>query len=368
MFNPQIKTSDKKSGAVSSWFSSLRRTPKYNKKILSEKKLQKSCIDLSDTSKFYTSLDDQADLATSKPLIPDPHLIKAASVPLETPSSGSSTESSIASFPEKSSFCANCCKFTTISKQNETNLINTKDENRELINTKPNGDKLYYYTKKQNIKKVTTTTITRTTVINKQNRIGFIYASTDEHQPHLDIKRLLCLESAANCDATALLKKPSLNRLHSCICDTAKSSTQSLTALPSSEPLTKVNTCNVDSPANYYSCIDNKQSSIRNGSLLMNNNRQKCRDQNLLVTSNNSSSCSNVNKSNLILTNGGTKTNPLDDSTLEYIDSGNGSEIFGDRECTHLSCKHCKCKNKFKSAPELSFENNNEVHIQIYYI
>lgn len=323
MFSPQIKSGEKKPSATSSttnavanWFSSLRRQPKNKKNNLANSKpLQKSCIDLSDTTRFYASLEPElqhSDFDASKdPLIPaDGLLQKATSLPPETPSSQSSATSSSLSFTDRT--CSNCCQFTTVSKQSETKLLGSKDKIEKVVDA-ATGEKMYYYTKKQDFKKVTTTTITRTTVINKQNRIGFIL-SEDGKLPSADeLKRIL---KSAVCDQTL---QPATA---SCTCDdTGNASPGGTLSVP-----------------------------VGNGGYLMLNNNNNY---------------NNNSYTNGISSSSSTKPNPLDDSTLEFIDSGNGSEIYSDRQCTHTSCKHCQCKNKFKSAPELTFESNTEVNYNL---
>lgn len=362
MFSPQIKASDK--NPLSVWFSSLRRKPKHERNAASQdKKLQKSCIDLSETSKFYTSLDEPAhNLDASKEQLikcsNESHhgFNKATSLPPPdaSPSHSSTASSSVSSFTDRSGLCSNCCQFSTLSKHSEIKLINNKDEIRLLTDTKPNGDKVYCYRNRQNIKKVTTTTITRTTVINKQNRIGFIYASGDSDDAchisspvHPELRQLLAATSSSNTE------KVTTNTGN-----TNAQSTQSLITLPS------------------YNRNNSRKESKHNNYLLNNKNEEAT-----LASHHTSSNSSNNNKKQSITTcvisgkSGSTvivdspssvsdkirRINLLDDSTLEFIDSGNGSEIFGDRECTHLSCKHCKCKNQFKSAPELYFQQNKEV-------
>ncbi|XP_063702865.1 uncharacterized protein LOC134832685 isoform X1 [Culicoides brevitarsis] len=356
MFSPQIKGScshDKNPGVLSVWFSSLRRRPKNEKNASQNKKLQKSCIDLSETSKFYTSIDEHGGgggaRASSKEQLLQcggsecphtPHSFnKATSLPpvdVSSPSHDSSTASSSisSSLTDRSGggLCSNCCQFSTLSKHSEIKLINNKDEVRLLAKTKPNGDKIYAFRNRENIKKVTTTTITRTTVINKQNRIGFIYASGEDAMSssssasptptHLPELRQLLAQSGP--PATTTTTKKTLNTGNN------TQSTQSLNTLPS-----------------YH------RNKISRKELQHNNSTNHEATSQQSASTNTSTSTPDTSAKTRQL-------NLLDDSTLEFIDSGNGSEIFGDRECTHLSCKHCKCKNQFKSAPELYFQQNKE--------
>lgn len=336
MFSPQIhKSGEKKStNAVANWFSSLRRIPKNKKTLVNSKPLQKSCIDLSDTTKFYASLEPElqhSDFDASKdPLIPD-GLQKATSLPPETPSSHSSATSSSLSFTDRS--CSNCCQFTTVSKQSETKLLGSRDK-VEKVTDASTGEKMYYYTKKQDFKKVTTTTITRTTVVNKQNRIGFILSEDGQLPSAAELKRLL---------------KNACDQQQQCTCEGNDcSATKSLTILPAGSATSTSASILNNKQAN--TCSNSITAAVVNGHATNYNNNNHVRSSNNNNSKNQSSS--------VILV---AKHNPLDDSTLEFIDSGNGSEIYSDRQCTHTSCKHCQCKNKFKSAPELTFESNTEV-------
>lgn len=378
MFSPQIKASDKNPGALSVWFSSLRRKPKNERNATAtasqDKKLQKSCIDLSETSKFYTSLDETALDASKEQLIKcgadESHdgFNKATSLPPPdvSPTHSSTASSSMSSFTDRSGgLCSNCCQFSTLSKHSEIKLINNKDEVRLLTDAKPNGDKVYCYRNRQNIKKVTTTTITRTTVINKQNRIGFIYASGDSDDAaaahstslagHPELRQLLA--AAAGATTTPSTTSNALNTGNN-----NTQSTQSLITLPSYR-----------NNSNYHN-KESKHNNIKS----KNEEATLASQQQLLIKSKqhfNNKQSSTLTTNTTAATNSGAIDSPssisdkirrinlLDDSTLEFIDSGNGSEIFGDRECTHLSCKHCKCKNQFKSAPELYFQQNKEVSI-----
>lgn len=373
MFSPQIKASEKNPGALSVWFSSLRRKPKNDRTATQDKKLQKSCIDLSETSKFYTSLDETPqNLDSSKEQLikcsdENHDFNKATSLPPPdaSPTHSSTASSSMSSFTDRSGgLCSNCCQFSTLSKHSEIKLINNKDEIRLLTDTKPNGDKVYCYRNRQNIKKVTTTTITRTTVINKQNRIGFIYASGDTDDAthssslanHPDLRQLLGAASnsstpvvTASNDATT---KKALNTGNN------TQSTQSLITLPSyrnnnHKELKHNNSNNTVKTTNETKATLASQQQILSKSR---NNKQST-----TTTSNATNSGASAIDSPSSISDKIRRINLLDDSTLEFIDSGNGSEIFGDRECTHLSCKHCKCKNQFKSAPELYFQQNKEV-------
>lgn len=351
MFSPQIKPGEKKSSgnAVANWFSSLRRIPKSKKTLANTKPLQKSCIDLSDTTKFYASLEPElqhSDFDASKdPLIPD-GLQKATSLPPETPSSHSSATSSSLSFNDRT--CSNCCQFTTVSKQSETKLLGSHDKIEKVVDA-ATGEKAYYYTKKQDFKKVTTTTVTRTTVVNKQNRIGFILSEDGQLPSAAELKRLL---------------KNACDQQQHCSCGGNNcSAIKNLTILPppvpvspTATPLTNCKKSNASNGGKGIGYIAN----YNNNNINSNNNKNSlnqvkgsnCTTGNLISGSNLSQSGSTVLA----------KHNPLDDSTLEFIDSGNGSEIYSDRQCTHISCKHCQCKNKFKSAPELTFESNTEVN------
>lgn len=372
MFSPQIKASDKNPGVLSVWFSSLRRKPKNERAASQDKKLQKSCMDLSETSKFYTSLDETAqNLDASKEQLikctDECHgFNKATSLPPPdaSPSHSSTASSSMSSFTDRSGgLCSNCCQFSTLSKHSEIKLINNKDEIRLLTDSKPNGDKVYCYRNRQNIKKVTTTTITRTTVINKQNRIGFIYASGDTDDAthsslagHPELRQLLA--AAATTSTTTSNNDATQKTLNT---GNNTQSTQSLiTTLPSyrnnrnNHKESKHNN-NTIKYKNEEATLASQQQQLFKSSTSSKNKQQ----QSALTTT--SATNSGAIDSPSSISDKIRRINLLDDSTLEFIDSGNGSEIFGDRECTHLSCKHCKCKNQFKSAPELYFQQNKEV-------
>lgn len=355
------------------WFSSLRRKPKNERTATPDKKLQKSCIDLSETSKFYATLDETPqNLDSSKEQLikctDESHgFNKATSLPPPdaSPTHSSTASSSMSSFTDRSGgLCSNCCQFSTLSKHSEIKLINNKDEIRLLADTKPNGDKVYCYRNRQNIKKVTTTTITRTTVINKQNRIGFIYASGDTDDAthsssvaghHPDLRQLL---GAAGNSSTQAVTTTVPSNAQKALNTGNTQSTQSLITLPSyrnnNHKELKHNNSNntIRNTTNVKATLASQQQLLSKSS----NNKQST-----TTTSNATNSGASAIDSPSSISDKIRRINLLDDSTLEFIDSGNGSEIFGDRECTHLSCKHCKCKNQFKSAPELYFQQNKEV-------
>lgn len=142
--------------SVSNWFSSLRRQPK-NKKH-SDKLKQKSCLDLTSAGNLIA------------PSVNENSIEKVMVQKIN---------------PKDVNICSKCsCQFPSKFNINSTvtGSFNTESKTEKTVKTdelkkldENNGKTVYSVNKRQDFKTTTTTTITRTTVLNKTNRIGFVF-------------------------------------------------------------------------------------------------------------------------------------------------------------------------------------------------
>lgn len=145
--------------SVSNWFSSLRRQPKNKKHP--DKLKQKSCLDL-------TSAD--GNLITPPPSVNENSIEKVMVQKIN---------------PKDVNICSKCsCQFPSKLniKSTVTGTFDTESKTEKSIKTDElkkfeelNGKTVYSVNKRQDFKTTTTTLITRTTILNKTNRIGFVF-------------------------------------------------------------------------------------------------------------------------------------------------------------------------------------------------
>lgn len=142
--------------SVSNWFSSLRRQPKNKKHP--DKLKQKSCLDLTSAGNLITPPVNE-------------NSIEKVMVQKINPKDVNICSKCSCQFPSK--FNINSTVTGSFNNECKTEKSVKTDELKKLDEI--NGKTVYSVNKRQEFKTTTTTTITRTTVLNKTNRIGFVF-------------------------------------------------------------------------------------------------------------------------------------------------------------------------------------------------
>lgn len=142
--------------SVSNWFSSLRRQPKNKKHP--DKLKQKSCLDLTSAGNLITPPVNE-------------NSIEKVMVQKINPKDVNICSKCSCQFPSK--FNINSTVTGSFNNESKTEKSVKTDELKKLDEI--NGKTVYSVNKRQEFKTTTTTTITRTTVLNKTNRIGFVF-------------------------------------------------------------------------------------------------------------------------------------------------------------------------------------------------